>query len=188
MNVEGCHHALTYTWKGLTTCMKTIEVTRPKSAAPGVKIPGSLEVFFQIVKAQGIRGVYRGVNAVALRQITGWSSRIGISRLAEGEIRKVTGKPHDAKLGMGEKIASSTIGGALSCWNQPFEVLRVEMQALKKDSSMTERPSMASAAKRILKTSGPTGFFRGVIPRIGVASWATICLVGFGDTVKEMFR
>lgn len=37
-------------------------------------------------------------------------------------------------------------------------------------------------------TSGVKSLFRGVIPRIGVASWATICMVGFGDSVKEMMN
>lgn len=102
--------------------MKTVEVTRPKLIAPGGRIPGTLETFMAIVRKEGIRGVNKGVNAVALRQITGWSSRIGISRFAEERIKTVTGKAKDAKLSVPEKIAASTIGGALSCWNQPFEV------------------------------------------------------------------
>lgn len=107
---------------GMTTCMKTVEVTRVKNAALGGKIPGTIETFFHILRTQGIRGVNKGVNAVALRQITGWSSRIGISRVAEGQIRLLRGKVPEQKLSMAEKIAASTIGGALSCWNQPFEV------------------------------------------------------------------
>lgn len=79
-------------------------------------------VFVQILREKGIRGVYKGVNAVALRQITGWSSRIGISRFAEEIIRGITGKSKEDKLRFGERILASTIGGALSCWNQPFEV------------------------------------------------------------------
>ena len=88
----------------------------------GGKVPGTIETFFHILRTKGIRGVNKGVNAVALRQITGWASRIGISRFAEGQIRSIRGKSPGQKLGMGEKIAASTIGGALSCWNQPFEV------------------------------------------------------------------
>lgn len=81
-----------------------------------------METFFQILRTKGIRGVNKGVNAVALRQITGWSSRIGISRVAEGKIRDLRHKAPNERLNMGEKIAASTVGGALSCWNQPFEV------------------------------------------------------------------
>ncbi|ETS79656.1 hypothetical protein PFICI_09509 [Pestalotiopsis fici W106-1] len=177
--------AQAYLTMGLTTCMKTIEVTRPKVTTPGVAVPGTLEIFASIIRKEGIRGVNRGVNAVALRQITGWSSRIGISRLAEGPIRSFSRKSPDTKLSTAEKIVASTVGGALSCWNQPFEVVRVEMQSLKRDPSVGQAPTMATTAKHIFQSSGISGFFRGVVPRIGVAAWATICMVGLGDTVKE---
>ncbi|KAL3456171.1 mitochondrial carrier domain-containing protein [Aspergillus heterothallicus] len=176
--------AQAYLTMGMTTCMKTVEVTRTKVASQGIKPPGPLEVFFQILREKGIRGVNKGVNAVALRQVTGWSSRIGISRFAEQSIRSVTGKGRDETLRFGEKILASAIGGALSCWNQPFEVLRVEMQSMKNDPTRPEKPTIVSTFKHIVKTSGIKGLFRGVVPRIGVASWATICMVGFGDTVK----
>jgi hypothetical protein len=170
---------------GLTTCMKTVEVTRPKNPLPGTKVPGTLEVFLEILRRDGIRGVNRGVNAVALRQVTGWSSRIGISKLAEGPIRSISGKSSGTRLNMGEKVAASTVGGALSCWNQPFEVIRVEMQSLRRDPSLGQAPTMLNTTRHILSTSGPAGFFRGIAPRIGVASWATICMVGLGDSTKE---
>jgi hypothetical protein len=103
--------------------MKIVEVTRTKAVGlAGAKVPGTMETFFQILREKGIRGVNRGVNAVAMRQVTGWSSRIGISRFAEESIRKATKNPKEEKLRFGEKIRASTIGGALSCWNQPFEV------------------------------------------------------------------
>lgn len=114
--------AQSYLTMGVTTCMKTVEVTRTKIGAQGAKVPGTMEMFFGILREKGIRGVNRGVNAVALRQVTGWSSRIGISRFAEESIRSITGKSEKEKLRFGEKILASTIGGGLSCWNQPFEV------------------------------------------------------------------
>ncbi|TEA06062.1 Citrate/oxoglutarate carrier protein [Colletotrichum sidae] len=126
-----------YLTMGVTTCMKTVEVTRQKGLGTAGKTPGTVEVFLQILREKGIRGVNRGVNAVALRQITGWSSRIGISRVAEGQIRS------------------------------------------------PQQLTMASAARHIYATNGVAGFFRGVVPRIGVASWATVCMAGFGDMLKE---
>ncbi|KAB8263821.1 mitochondrial carrier [Aspergillus pseudonomiae] len=177
--------AQAYLTMGMTTCMKTVEVTRTKMSVNGAKVPGTFEVFFKIIREQGIRGVNKGVNAVALRQITGWSSRIGIARFAEERIRWMSGKGKEEKLGFGEKMLASTIGGALSCWNQPFEVLRVEMQSMKEEPGRVARPTMMSTLKKILHTSGVQGLFRGVVPRIGVAGWATICMVGLGDMVKE---
>lgn len=122
--------AQSYLTMGMTTCMKTVEVTRNKELAKGTHVPGTMETFFNIIRTQGIRGVNKGVNAVALRQITGWSSRMGISKAAEGPIRRHRGKSKTEKLNMGEKIAASTIGGALSCWNQPFEVSNIEKHYL----------------------------------------------------------
>jgi hypothetical protein len=64
------------------------------------------------------------------------------------------------------------------------KVVRVEMQYLKADPTRPAEVSMASAARHILRESGPMGFFRGVVPRIGVAAWAIICM---GESVFDSF-
>ena len=176
--------AQSYLTMGLTTCMKTVEVTRQKSAHTTARVPTTIETFMSILRSQGIRGVNKGVNAVALRQITGWATRMGTSRFAETQIRTLRGRAATEKLGFGERVVASTIGGALSCWNQPFEVIRVDMQAVKAVRS-AEKPTMVSTARLIWRENGLAGFFRGVVPRIGLASWATVCMLGMGDLVKE---
>lgn len=55
-----------------------------------------------------------------------WFS-IGLARLAETSIRKVRGKQEGQPLGVFDRILSSSIGGALATWNQPIEVIRVEV-------------------------------------------------------------
>jgi hypothetical protein len=52
---------------------------------------------------------------------------MGFARLAEQSIRKSRGIPEGDKLGTLDRVAASTIGGALGCWNQPIEVVRVEV-------------------------------------------------------------
>ncbi len=52
---------------------------------------------------------------------------MGFARLAESTIRDVRGKGKDEKLGALDKILASSIGGALATWNQPIEVVRVEV-------------------------------------------------------------
>ncbi len=52
---------------------------------------------------------------------------MGFARLAENMIRSARGKKEGESLGALDKIASSTIGGALATWNQPIEVVRVEV-------------------------------------------------------------
>jgi hypothetical protein len=102
--------------------MKTVEVTRSKLAVAGGHFPGTMEIFFNIMRTQGIRGVNKGVNAVALRQISGWASRMGIAKFTEGQIRKWSKVSPSENLAVSQKILASVVGGTLSCWNQPFEV------------------------------------------------------------------
>lgn len=66
------------------------------------------------------------------------------------------------------------------------QVIRVDMQAVK-TAQTTTKPTMLSTAQLIWRENGFGGFFRGVVPRIGVAAWATICMVGLGDAVRERF-
>ena len=56
-------------------CMKTAEITRHKQMATGVTPPSTWAVFADIYRREGIRGINKGVNAVAVRQCTNWGSR-----------------------------------------------------------------------------------------------------------------
>lgn len=114
--------AQAYATMGFCTCMKTAEITRHKQAASGIKPQSTFGVFADIYRKDGIAGINRGVNAVAIRQMTNWGSRFGLSRLAEQGIRKATGKGENDKLAVWEKILASVVGGGLSAWNQPIEV------------------------------------------------------------------
>src|SRR2546421_3695488 len=115
--------AQAYATMGFCTCMKTVEITKHKIAAAGVAPPSTWATFMDIYRREGIRGINRGVNAVAIRQMTNWGSRFGLSRLAEQGIRKVTHKAEDQRLTAWEKILASGLGGGLSAWNQPIEVI-----------------------------------------------------------------
>lgn len=55
--------------------MKTAEITRHKQAAAGIQPPSTWAVFADIWRREGIRGINKGVNAVAVRQCTNWGSR-----------------------------------------------------------------------------------------------------------------
>ncbi|SCU90016.1 LADA_0F01288g1_1 [Lachancea dasiensis] len=178
--------AQAYLTMGFCTCMKTVEITKAKSAVAGAIPQSSWSAFKDIYKREGIRGINKGVNAVAIRQMTNWGSRFGFSRLVEEGIRKMTGKtnPED-KLTAVEKICASAIGGGLSAWNQPIEVIRVEMQSKKDDPNRPKKLGVVSAFKYIYQSSGLKGLYRGVSPRIGLGVWQTVFMVGFGDMARE---
>ncbi|CAK9440241.1 uncharacterized protein LODBEIA_P43410 [Lodderomyces beijingensis] len=182
--------AQAYLTMGFCTCMKTVEITRAKQAAvSGAPQQTSFQVFKEIWRKEGLRGINKGVNAVAIRQMTNWGSRFGFSRLAEDWIRKFTGKTNkDQKLSNVEKIASSVIGGGLSAWNQPIEVIRVEMQSKTNDPNRPKNLSVWGAAKYVYQNNGIKGLYRGVTPRIGLGVWQTVFMVAFGDIFKKMLN
>lgn len=60
-------------------------------------------------------------------QLTSLICRMGFARLAETSIRNIRGKGEHDNLGAMDKILASSIGGALATWNQPIEVIRVEV-------------------------------------------------------------
>jgi hypothetical protein len=161
--------------------MKTVEITQHKMAAAGVKPQSTFTTFMDIYRKEGIRGINKGVNAVAIRQMTNWGSRFGLSRLAEGWIRSATGKRDGEKLGAAEKILASGLGGGLSAWNQPIEVIRVEMQSKTEDPNRPKKMTVSNTAKYIYSNNGIKGLYRGVAPRIGLGVWQTICMVAIGD-------
>ncbi|KAF2865570.1 mitochondrial DNA replication protein YHM2 [Massariosphaeria phaeospora] len=177
--------AQAYATMGFCTCMKTVEITKHKVAAAGMKPPGTMETFMEIWRKEGIRGINRGVNAVAVRQVTNWGSRFGLSRFAEQGIRRATGKEHGEKLGVMEKILASAVGGGLSAWNQPIEVIRVEMQSKTVDPNRPKNLTVSKAARYIYSHNGMKGLYRGVAPRIGLGVWQTVCMVALGDIAKE---
>ena len=83
-----------------------------------------------------------------------------------------------------QKVLASAIGGGLSAWNQPIEVIRIEMQSQIKAPGRPDKMTIASAARYILKNNGVAGFYRGITPRIMLGVWQTVVMVYGGDTAK----
>ena len=48
--------------------------------------------------------------------------------------------------------------------------------------------TIATAAKWIHQHNGIKGFYRGVLPRIGLGAWQTLCMVALGDYFRVLFK
>jgi hypothetical protein len=60
--------------------------------------------------------------------MTNWGSRLGISRIVESTLMEQ--RPANDRvrpLSVAERLGASVIGGTLACWNQPIEVIRVQV-------------------------------------------------------------
>jgi len=120
----------------------------------------------------GIKGFYPGGSAIAFRQASNWASRQGITEWVRIQARK---RKADGILTRGEEALCGVAGGALSSWNHPFEVARIEMQA--RANAGQPHLSMVQVFRMVLKEHGPLGLFQGVIPRIGLNIWQTLFMV-----------
>lgn len=169
--------AQAYAVMGFSTMMRTVEITR----GAGPRTEGTLAVAMKVLRRDGIRGMYRGVNAVAIRQSTNWGSRFFFSRLMEGVIRRSDADRHLTKM---ERVGCSAIGGGLACWNQPLEVIRVQQQ-ISRDGG---RLGMIQAARQVYEQNGFRGFYRGVTPRVCLSVYLTVVMVFGGDEVKQFFE
>lgn len=185
--------AQAYTTMGFCTLMKTIEITRLKSpSSVAASCDSTLTIAKKIIQKDGILAMNRGVSAVALRQMTNWGSRFGFSKLTEEFLRSNSNDSSD--LSTMKKLSSSVIGGTLGCWNQPIEVIRVEMQRSSNSTTTTttttakgSNASILGTAKSIYSTNGIKGFYRGITPRIGLSIYLTVCMVFGGDRIKAYF-
>ena len=176
--------AQAYTTMGFCTFMKTVEVTRHKAPA-GIHL-STWQVAKQVWEREGIRGLNRGVTAVAIRQMTNWGSRYGIAKIAKETICTIHGDPKHQLSGW-EKVLASAIAGFLGCWNQPIEVIRVEMQNQAKSPDRPANLNIWTAAKFIYQKHGLIGFYRGIVPRICLGIYLTVLMVSGGDELKARY-
>ncbi|KAL1528674.1 hypothetical protein AB1Y20_010010 [Prymnesium parvum] len=134
-------------------------------------------------KEKGVVGFYPGGVAIAFRQATNWASRQGFTDAVRGQFRYLFHGDSNAKLSVPQEALAGMCGGILSCWNHPFEVARIEMQARAAagESSM----SMIAVFRSVYSEYGMRGLFQGLIPRMGLNIWQTLFMVSGAKLIKD---
>ena len=129
---------------------------------------------------KGIAGFYRGGTALMLRQGSNWASRQGITDIIRNMMK---GDDKKKNLSVAQESIAGIIGGALSTWNQPFEVLRIEAQA----SAAKGLPpkNIIETTKLIVKENGVAGLFQGIAPRMGLCVAQTFFMVSVPYIMKS---
>lgn len=179
--------AQAYTTLGFCTCMKTVEMTRSKGTAEEMS-KSAFTVFKEIYKKEGIVGINRGINAIALRQMSNWGLRFGFSRYSEDLIRKVKGKGSGDSLTASERILASSSAAFAPCLNQFFEVARIEMQSRTVDPNRPKNMNMFTCINYIYKTSGLRGLYKGVTLRMALSGYQSLFMIGIGGHIKQMWN
>lgn len=132
---------------------------------------------------RGIKGFYSGGTALMLRQGSNWASRQGFTEYVRKLLKERHDNPSNAKLSIAEESLAGIIGGALSTWNQPFEVMRIEAQAAAAKGLPSR--SITKVCGDIVKESGVVGLFQGIYPRMGLCIAQTLFMVSVPHVLKQ---
>ena len=134
--------------------------------------------------SKGLLGFYAGSSAVAARQASNWASRVGFTEAVRSQIASVRYGSPTARLSITEECWAGIIGGVLSCWNHPFEVARIEMQAR---TLASETPmGMLEVLRHVHRGHGLQGLFQGLLPRMGTNVWLTLAMVSGANIVQQL--
>ncbi|KAH8308000.1 putative tricarboxylate transport protein, mitochondrial [Drosophila kikkawai] len=128
--------------------------------SPNPKFKGFFNGVGQIIKTDGIKGIYQGLTATVLKQGSNQAIRFfGLETL------KDLYKGDDPKKPVPKLLVGvfGTIAGAASVLgNNPLDVIKTRMQSLE----ASKYKNTAHCAKMILQNEGPAAFYKGTIPRL----------------------
>ncbi len=138
---------------------------------PTPRYNGLVHAVRTIVAEEGISGVYKGLTATLMKQMTNQ----GVRFLIFDEVKKLfitDGKPAS----FSAKVLAGGTAGAISCIvNHPIDTLKSRMQGLE----AAQYKSTADCAKRIFTEEGPLAFYKGLtarMPRVVLGQAITLSL------------
>ena len=137
---------------------------------------------FAILRSSGLRQAYASTPALAMRQGSNWMLRQGMNDFFVERYRASVG---GRKLSNWEKCLCGIAGGCAASINQPFEVLRIRLQA---DHSAGRRISTTQCARQLYLEAGLRGYFVGLLPRCLFTAYQTLFMVTFVGVAREQLE
>lgn len=116
--------------------------------------------FAQILKTQGIRGIYLGATATALKQGSNQGLRFMWFNEYKALVTNHGERPMTPLLGL---VGGMTAGCFSTMGNNPFDVVKTRMQG----SKAAQYRNTLDCFAQILRQEGITAFYAGVVPRLG---------------------
>ncbi|XP_017140660.1 putative tricarboxylate transport protein, mitochondrial [Drosophila miranda] len=165
------------------TPMETIKVrfiNDQRSAKP--KYKGLFHGVGQIVKSDGIGGIYKGLPATVMKQGSNQAIRFFVlftlKDLYTGRDKtKTVPKPLVGVFG--------AIAGAASVFgNNPLDVVKTRMQSF--DSARYK--NTLDCAIQVLRQEGPMAFYKGTVPRLGRVCLDVAITFMIYDTIMDVFN
>ena len=108
----------------------------------------------------------------------------GFTEAARGQMKVVFHNGDEkAKLTVSQEALSGVIGGALACWNHPFEVARIEAQAAA--AAGEKSVGMVGVLSNVVAKEGVGGLFAGIVPRLCLGIYQTLFMVTGAKLIRQ---
>lgn len=165
------------------TPMETIKVkfiNDQRSANP--KFKGFVHGVGEIVKSEGIGGVYKGLTATILKQGSNQAIRFFVLETLKDVYKGDDPKKPVPKLVVG--VFGALAGAASVFGNTPLDVVKTRMQGLE----AAKYKNTADCAMKILKNEGPAAFYKGTVPRLGRVCLDVAITFMIYDSFMDLFN
>lgn len=117
----------------------------------------------EIIKEQGLSGVYKGVTATIIKQGSNQAIRFYVIETLKQEYRVRNNLEPNASIPLMITGIFGAIAGAASVFgNTPVDVVKTRMQGLE----ASKYKNTLDCAVQIMKHEGPKAFYKGTVPRL----------------------
>jgi len=148
---------------------------------------GLVSMTVRVVKNDGFFGLYSGISAGVLRQLTYTITRFGVYEVVKNRVANT--RPHNKNLSFPEKLGLAGVSGFLGAIvGNPADVSNVRMQndvKLPKEQRRNYK-HVFDALIRVVREEGPKRLMSGVTMNSFRGALMTIGQIAFYEQVKQM--
>eukprot|EP00924_Labyrinthula_sp_SR-Ha-C_P000966 snap_masked-scaffold_7-processed-gene-9.15-mRNA-1 protein AED:0.08 eAED:0.08 QI:0/-1/0/1/-1/1/1/0/334 len=169
-----------------SSCIHPIDLVKVRiQLQPNLK-PSIFSVAKNVVKTDGVTGLYSGLSAALTRQATYGTARIGLHRVFSNKLTELN-KGED--IPFLQKSLSGMLSGAIAvCIGTPFDVSLVRMQndGSKPAAERRNYKNVFDAVMRISREEGLLSLWKGLGPNILRGMSMNVGMLACYDEAKQM--
>lgn len=180
-----------------TCCIQPVDMIKVRlqlageGGAHGTKSP--INMLRTVLKNEGARALYKGLDAGLIRQLTYSTARLGLFRVFSDKLKEMsqsgdpTSRPPPLPLWK-KAVAGLAAGGIAAAFGNPADLSLIRMQA---DATLPPEArrnytGIVNAVTRIIKEEGVLGLWRGSFPTVLRAMSLNMGMLATNDQCKEM--